>query len=365
MRTRAFALFRMALFPLVAVYAAVVALRNCFFDKKIFKTAGVDAFVLSVGNVSVGGSGKTPFVIYLANLLKERGRKPGVLSRGYGRTSTGYKLVSDGTAMKEEVSSAGDEIYLTARECKVPAAVCEDRVEGARRLIVDTGVDTVLLDDAFQHRWIQRDADIVIVDQSLFTTAAKRERMLLPTGNLREPLKALRRADAVILNRKFSRVSEESTEWARSIAPSAELFTASYTALGLIDIRDERFFLPGEFHGQKSLIVCGVANPDSLLDALGGLGVDTDDRMLFADHKYYTDEEVQRIRKEFYARNSQSVITTQKDAVKLSAFKKELDDIDIYYLKIAMVPDDAELFTRYLAQRIEKFQLNIQIAEGR
>jgi len=147
------------LYPLIPVYLIVIKLRNLFFDKKIFKTKKVKAKVISVGNITVGGSGKTPLVIHIANLLKDSNRKAAVLSRGYGRKSSGYKLVSDGEAIFTTVRECGDEIYHTMLECKIPAAVCEDRVIGAERLIEETDINTIVLDDAFQHRWIERDLD--------------------------------------------------------------------------------------------------------------------------------------------------------------------------------------------------------------
>ena len=124
-------LLKIILYPLVPVYLLVIKLRNLFFDKNIFKSKKVNAKVISVGNITVGGSGKTPLVIYLAGLLKNSKRKVGVLSRGYGRKSSGYKLVSDGQKILTTVRESGDEIYHTVLECKIPAAVCEDRVIGA------------------------------------------------------------------------------------------------------------------------------------------------------------------------------------------------------------------------------------------
>jgi tetraacyldisaccharide 4'-kinase len=192
--------------------------------------------------------------------------------------------------------------------------------------------------------------DIVVVDQALFDRAGSESRRLLPAGNLREPLYAMKRADALIVNRKFSAPAPVNDPFAGCLRAGARVFTTRYQAVGFIDIRDNKFFAPDEFRGQKSVIVCGIANPDSFFAALNSIGVNTDDRIIFIDHKFYAIEQVQRIRKEFYAKNSYSVITTQKDAVKLSGFKKELDDIDIYYLKIEMVPDDEAAFEQYITE---------------
>ena len=131
---------RIILLPLVPVYATVISIRNKLFDKNIFKAKKVDAKVISVGNITIGGSGKTPLVIYLANLLKNHGKSVGVLSRGYRRKSKGYLLVSDGNKIFASVDLSGDEIFHTAMECNIPAAVSEKRLDGAEKFIKDTGI---------------------------------------------------------------------------------------------------------------------------------------------------------------------------------------------------------------------------------
>ena len=155
-------LLKIILYPLVPLYAALVNLRNWLFDREIFKAKKVDAKIISVGNITVGGSGKTPMVIYLTNLLKKENRKVGVLSRGYGRKSSGYVLVANDKNILTTVDQCGDEVFHTAEECNVPAAVSENRVRGAKKMIEDTSVDTIVLDDAFQHRWIYRDINLLI-----------------------------------------------------------------------------------------------------------------------------------------------------------------------------------------------------------
>jgi len=134
---------KLILYPFIPVYAFTIWLRNFLFDKNIFKSRSVNAKVFSVGNITFGGSGKTPVSIYLTSLLKKEGYKVGVLSRGYGRKSKGYVLVYDGSKFQSTVEKSGDEIYHTVLDCSVPAAVSENRVKGAERLITDTGVNTL------------------------------------------------------------------------------------------------------------------------------------------------------------------------------------------------------------------------------
>jgi len=343
-------LIKLLLYPFVPVYYFVITLRNLFFDKNVFKAQKVDAKVYSIGNLTVGGSGKTPLVIYIADLLKKHGKKVAVLSRGYGRKTKGYLLVSDGEKIFTTVRESGDEIYHTVLECKIPAAVCENRVEGARNLLRDVNPEEIVLDDAFQHRWIKRDVDILIIEQRFLIRDKFFVHNLLPTGNMREPLSSLKRANAIVINRKFSE-SEEIPDSRKKYFQNKKVFTANYKAIHFVDVVKKDVYALKDFEGQKSLVVSGVANPVSFLNALKQNNVDISNRIVFRDHKDYTSKEVQHIRKQFYATNSHSVVTTEKDAVKLMNFTRELDDIDIFYLKIKLNMDDPESFNKFILSK--------------
>ncbi|MDP3148429.1 MAG: tetraacyldisaccharide 4'-kinase [Ignavibacteria bacterium] len=344
---------RLVALPLVPFYALTTAIRNFLFDVKIFHSTKVEATVISVGNLTVGGSGKTPLVVYLTKLMKQREKKVAVLSRGYGRKSTGFLFVSDGNELKTNVEDCGDEIYQTVLECSVPAAVCESRVEGAKQLLAKVEIDTIVLDDAFQHRWLFRDLDILIFEQRFLLEASPLRRTFLPTGLLREDFTSTDRADIIVLNRKFSERKEIPMRLQKYFE-AKKVFTARYSAKGFFDIKKKMFYESKEFEGQKSLVISGIANPHSFFKALEQLNVDTENRMVFRDHKFYTPEDIQNIRKQFYAANVHSVITTQKDAVKLIQYKKELDDIDIFYLKIELQFDDEKEFTNEIFKKLSE-----------
>lgn len=346
---------RLVALPLVPVYALITAFRNFLFDVKIFHATKVEATVISVGNLTVGGSGKTPLVVYLTNLMKQHEKKVAVLSRGYGRKSTGFLFVSDGTELKTNVEECGDEIYQTVLECSVPAAVCESRVKGAQQLLERSEIDTIILDDAFQHRWLFRDLDILIFEQRFLLEASPLRRTFLPTGLLREDFSSTKRADIIVLNRKFSELKEIPARLQKYFE-AKKVFTARYSAKGFFDIKKKTFYESKEFEGQKSLVISGIANPHSFFKALEQLNVDTENRMIFRDHKFYTTEDIQNIRKQFYAANVHSVITTQKDAVKLMQYKKELDDIDIFYLKIELQFDDEKEFANEIFNKLSEPQ---------
>lgn len=336
-------LFKILISPTLVVYSSIIKMRNNYFDNGKFKSEKVNSKVISIGNITVGGSGKTPTVIYVTNMLKEAGKKVGILSRGYGRKTKGYLLVSKGDKILTDVDDCGDEMYLATDECGVASAVCEKRVEGAQKLLSEVPLDVIVLDDAFQHRWIYRDIDILIFDQKFLLKTGTIEQKMLPLGMMREPFSSAKRADVILINRKF----DEKKKISKKILDNfkgKKLFYAHYEASGFYDLKSHEFFKIEEFHGQKSLVVCGIARPYSFLRVLEQNNVDISNKILFPDHKDYSGKEVEEIRKKFYDTNSYSVVTTQKDAVKLKKFAKELDDIDIYYLKIDLKIEKEEEF---------------------
>ena len=337
--------------PFAVPYSAIMNFRNFLFDRGILSEEKVNAKIISVGNLTVGGSGKTPTVVYVTKLLKRNNVKVGVLSRGYGRNSKGFKLVSDGEQLLLGVAKSGDEIVQVATECKVPAAVSEKRVLGAKKLIAETNVEAIVLDDAYQHRWIARDLNILIFDQRFLMKRDSIEQKTLPLGRMRESFGSIDRADIILINRKFNKKRELSKKFV-DLFENKIVHYGFYKSAGLIDVKSKQLYSLQEFDGQKSLVVCGIARPFSFLKVLEDNNIDIENRMLLKDHKVYSQKEVQQIRKTFYNTNSQSVITTEKDYVKLKEFTKELDDIDIYFLKIELQIENADSFNNEILKII-------------
>lgn len=328
-------ILRFILLPFSLLYGLIIELRNILFNCNIFNVKKVKARVISVGNIHLGGTGKTPTVIFLADLLKPYYSKIGILSRGYKRKSKGYVLVSDGYCTIKDVDKCGDEIFLTAQETGCAAAVCEKRVEGAEKLIHDADVDLIILDDGFQHRWIHRDINILLFDAE---TIQKKDFMfhkLLPSGYMREPLRNSKRADVIIINHKFSQAKINHKKFDK-IFRDKPVFHAHYEISGLVDLKFNKIYSIEEFNGQKSLLVSGIANPSSFIKIINNSNIKVKDKILFGDHKKYSLENIQKIRKKFYSTNATSVLTTEKDAVKLAKYLNELDDIDIFYIKIKL-----------------------------
>ncbi len=340
-------LLKILLLPASILFGVVVRLRNFLFDKNIFKSAGVPVKVFSVGNVTVGGTGKTPTVIYLVKLLQRLGKIPGILSRGYGRETKGFKLVFDGSELFCNVNECGDEIILEVQNTNAPAAVCEDRVEGARKLLSKTEIDSLVLDDAFQHRKIKRDVDIVLLDQDFITGGSLLDSFPLPSGLLRESFAGLKRANVIIVNRKFAG-KEKIPNRISNLLKGKKVFFAHYEIDGFYDVKNSKFLSSEYFVGQKSLVVSGIAKPDSFLDTLKSVEIDITNKLIFKDHKNYEIKDIQMIRKQFYETNAYSVITTEKDAVKLINYSKELDDIDIYFIRIKLVLENENEFEKFL-----------------
>ncbi len=343
---------RIILSPLTVLYRLTIKLRNYLFDKDFFHQTKVECKIISVGNLTVGGSGKTPLVIMLAKYFKTQNINVGVLSRGYGRNTKGYLLTSNEKEIFSNVNEAGDEIILIANECKVSTAVSEKRVEGINKFLMDMpDLELVILDDAFQHRWIARDMDILIVEQKFLSNVNSTEQLLLPLGSMREPFEAIERADVVLINRKFSTKIEIPFRL-KKYFENKKVFHCCYKVTGIFDVKSNKKYSLKEFEGQHSLVVCGIAKPFSFLRVLQENNINVKNKLIFKDHKNYTLKEIENIRKEFYNTNSYSVLTTQKDAVKLMKFSKELDDIDIFYFRIELVVENQNDFLQLLKNQV-------------
>jgi len=269
--------------------------------------------VVSVGNVTVGGTGKTPFIESLARWMLAEGRRPAILSRGYGRKSRGALLVSDGKGGAPFVGAleGGDEPVLLARQ--VPAAVvavAARRIDAARAAAAFSP-DVFLLDDGFQHLALARDLDIVLLDAS---SPFGGERYP-PFGRLREPLSALGRAGAIVFTRPgpgmpSPAVLDRVAAW----NPNAPRFTAEIRPACFCDEEG----LPADPPRGPVVAVSGVARPDSFSEALTLLGVHPKETLVFADHRRYGARDVARIAAAAARHGACAVVTTEKDAVKLA-----------------------------------------------
>jgi len=289
--------------PLSAIYGGVVATRNALYDRGVLRAKRLQGPVISVGNLSAGGSGKTPFVMLLGELLKARGIKIDVLSRGYGRRSKGVRLVNPAGLPQE----FGDEPLLIARKLQVPVIVGEDRYEAGRFAESKFGPQLHLLDDGFQHRALARNFDIVLV------TPQDAKDQLLPSGRLREPLGGLRRADAVVL----------------SSGASAESFPAE----GKLLWRVRRGIVPQNVPA-RPVVFCGIARPQNFVLQLRAANIEPVAEAFYRDHHAYREKDVHELLALKQRSEAGGFVTTEKDAVNLGGYLSALAPLAVVPVKM-------------------------------
>ncbi len=325
------------LWPFSLLYGSVVQVRNWLYDRGLLQQHRLHCTVISVGNIRVGGTGKTPTVLCLAELLQERGLLVGILSRGYGRTSRGPVWVSDRKGVLVGPEDAGDEPFLMARALDVPVLVDSDRVRGGRMMLDRYDLDVIILDDAFQHRRLYRNVDIV-------TMAGNRDvgnRWCLPAGPLREFRRNLRRADVVWIN-QTARVDVRMHE-----ARSCEI-VAHYEPDSMVDGSGR--VLPVQLSGTRVLAFCGLASPERFRNTLEQLGATVHSLIPFPDHHRYQDRDLDRLERQFSESGCEWMMTTEKDWVKISNGR----DLGSHWrcLRVRLVPVDPDQVSRTLCATV-------------
>ncbi|MFZ3341281.1 MAG: tetraacyldisaccharide 4'-kinase [Terriglobales bacterium] len=310
--------------PLTGIYGAVSGLRNNLFDYGVLRSYRLALPVVSVGNLSTGGSGKTPFVVALGEQLKARGLPFDVLSRGYRRQTHGIRVVDpDGSA-----ADFGDEPLLISCKLKVPVIVGESRYRAG--LLAEQKFDLQLhiLDDGFQHRSLARDFDIVLMTGDEFTDR------LLPLGRLREPLSSLARVDAVVL-------------------PSGQL--ADHQALrGKLVWRMKRQFALLDA-SPSPVVFCGIARPEQFFAQVRATGIAPAAEIVFRDHHSYGRRDIDRLQAMKEELGAGGFVTTEKDAVNLGRFEPELRPLALAALKVTL--DNANEVVDTILARIGKRRL--------
>ncbi len=319
------ALFRKIAFPFSLIYGLVVFLRNRLFDIGFLSSKSYNTPTICVGNLSVGGTGKTPMIEYLVRLLK--GRKVAVLSRGYKRKSKGFVLATPETTMKD----LGDEPYqLHKKFPNVTVAVDSDRRNGIQKLESSAKPDVILLDDAFQHRKVKPSFSILLTAyDNLFV-----KDWYLPTGNLRDSKREARRADLIIVTKCPKLLSKEEKEAiSGKIKPKLHqkvLFSALKYDESVKNSSGDKIEL-NQLKGKKMALVTGIANPEPLVSYLDFVGLDFK-HFEFGDHHYFTNTEIERFV------NFEVVLTTEKDFGRLQGRIENL-----YYLEVSHDFDDKDL----------------------
>lgn len=291
--------------PLSAIYGVAVGARNRLYDRGLLSARRLQGPVVSIGNLSVGGSGKTPFVILLGELLKTRGLKFDVLSRGYGRQTRGLVLVDPGGSS----GKFGDEPLLIARRLEVPVVLGEDRYQAGVFAEERFGARLHLLDDGFQHRALARDFDIVLV-----TPEDARDR-LLPSGRLREPLRSLQRADAVVLTSGAS--------------------PTSYPLNGKLVWRVLRGIVPVTVPA-RPVAFCGIARPKNFMLQLRKAGIEPVAEAVYRDHHAYVETDIRELLALKAKSQADGFVTTEKDAINLGGYFSALQPLAVVPVKMEL-----------------------------
>jgi tetraacyldisaccharide 4'-kinase len=291
--------------PLAALYGAGIGVRNTLFDRGVLPALRLEQPVISVGNLSAGGSGKTPFVIALGELLKERDISFDVLSRGYRRKTRGVLVVN----FEGGAADFGDEPLLIARKLGVPVIVGESRYEAGRVAERKFRTQLHILDDGFQHRSLVRDFDIVLLAANDF------EDGLLPSGRLREPLASLRRADAIVL-------------------PQGLAVEHSALRQKVIWRMQREILLSGV--PLAPLVFCGIARPQPFFAQVRDAGVAPAAEVVFRDHHAYDRHDVQRLAAMRRELSAGGFLTTEKDAINLGSLCSDLEPLAVALLKLTL-----------------------------
>jgi len=320
------------LFLLSLIYGLTVRLLIFLKSRRIRYAA---CKVISVGNITLGGTGKTPLVRYIAGYLNDHGRKVAILSRGYGIGHADPGHAADEPGM------------LQANLPGIPVIVDPDRMRAARKAIAEFKSDTVILDDGFQQWHIKKDIEIVTID----ATNPFGNSHLLPRGILREPLSSLRRADLFVLTKtNLNPDTQDIKDFLLDLNPHAWIIEAFHEPVGFYRFNEPENILPLDyFKGKKVGLFCGIADPDSFEALISSLGAKIGYSRNFRDHHQYKPEDIETLMTEAKERGLQEIITTEKDAVKLAGVKPDNTASGLFVLRIRInTKDESRFYERLL-----------------
>lgn len=301
----------------------------------------LDAPAISVGNITTGGTGKTPFVAWLARRLHDDGRRPGILTRGYGRQSH-ENILAVQAGGKAPVSQTGDEAQILLRTGNAALGIAADRYTVGRILRARFGVDILLLDDGFQHRRLHRDLDIVLID----ALAPFGNEELVPLGRLREPLEGLGRADAFVITRAaVSRIVPAIERKLREFNPRAPIFHAATVADTWVEYATGHEYHAPDLADERAIAFCALGNPQSFWRTLGVLGITPLETLEYDDHHSYRMSELRCLAQLARDLRATVLLTTEKDAVNLCEDGLLiLQGVKLLWLKIDMeITEEAAL----------------------
>ncbi|MDL1956592.1 MAG: tetraacyldisaccharide 4'-kinase [Candidatus Desulfofervidus auxilii] len=332
-------------YGLSTFYFGGLRLHQFLYKSGLLSQKKLPSKIISIGNLSVGGSGKTPFVIFLAKFFKSMGEKVIVVTRGYKSQSKSF-IVSDGNKIYLTAKQAGDESYLLASNLKgIPVLKGKNRYKAIKLAYKYFSPKIVILDDAFQHYALKRDIDIVLLNaKNPFGNG-----YLLPRGILREPISALKRAHAVIITKvRHEREIKKFRNFLKKNFSHLAIFDAFSYINKIFNLKGESFS-PFMLYNKPCLIFCGLANPKNFYETCKELNIKIIKFFSYPDHYFYTEKDIKNLIKMAKIFGAEALVTTEKDAVKLKSFNF---DYPLYYLQLEIKLYQEEAFKKWIIKKL-------------
>ena len=324
------------------LYDKMVTLRNLLFDHGVLRIHRLNCPVISVGNLAMGGTGKTPMVVWLASLFSEEGYRVGIVSRGYGGAESGRVIVvSDGENILAEQAISGDEPLMLARRlCGIPVLCSTKRVKAGKAAIERFNCNVLILDDGFQHRYLARDLDVVMLDsQNPFGSG-----WVFPRGTMREKVAALARAQILVLSRfDGSEGAEKNCDNLRRQWPDKTIVTSSYRPIRIFSAADHRERPPSSLTELRLAAFAGIARPDEFFQSVHNLGASLVYTAALPDHYPLTSELLASLVQEASRFNPELWLTTEKDWVRLPQMLPQGMELWVMTMEIDLDRDGSQL----------------------
>ncbi len=297
------------------IYKYIVNYRNRLYDKNKVKIIKLPVPVFSIGNICVGGTGKTPFAVLLAQMLVNNSKKPAIIAKGYKRKKKNINIVSDGKNILCDIDSAGDEAYFIAEKINIPVVIHVKKYIASQIALNSLDIDCIILDDGFQHRKLNRDLDIVLLNNFTFENVS-----LIPLGRLRETIDSINRANIIAIPKEFRYFEELKKYNFSNIIIFKRIINKIYELFNL------NIIIHNDLYSKQICLISSIASPEQFEAMLVDLNINPIMHFKFPDHHNYILKELIEIKK-FCLRNGiKYIITTEKDAVKLKKFKELFAD---------------------------------------
>jgi tetraacyldisaccharide 4'-kinase len=335
------------------LYGLAVTLRVFFYRKGIYRSRSLPCRVVSVGNLTLGGTGKTPFVMMLAEMIHRRGYRTAVLSRGYkGNYESPCALVSDGEEILMDPLQAGDEPCLLARKLRgIPVIVGRERWTAGRFAIDRFGAEVLVLDDGFQHLALNRDLNFLLLDSfSPFGNGR-----LFPRGELREPISQVRRADALILTKGgMDDIIFNLGKRLMNLLEGRPVFRVRYEPAEIKVWGEERVLSPQYLMKRRIFAFSGLARPESFEKTLRGLEAEITGFETFPDHYAYEGKDLERLREKALRAGAEAMVTTEKDMVRIQGYRPGTMPLWVLTVRHVFPGEDLSSFETFLFERLDR-----------